>query len=82
MVLVAEIRDTEENTEERPLTKVKASLIFKKLGLWPWVPNEIKQQWEEKILCFLELFSLYEKQRDEFPTDDIKLLLRDLPANQ
>ena len=74
MVLVAEIQDIEEKHRGKILNESQRHLLSSKLGLWPWVPNEIKQLWEEKILCFLELFSFAET-RDEFPTDDIKLLV-------
>ena len=74
MVLVAEIQDIEEKHRGKTLNESQRHLLSSKLGLWPWVPNEIKQLWEEKILCFLELFSFAET-RDEFPTDDIKLLV-------
>ena len=74
MVLVAEIQDIEEKYKGKTLNENQRHLLSSKLGLWPWVPNEIKQLWEEKILCFLELFSFAET-RDEFPTDDIKLLV-------
>ena len=72
MVLVAEIQDIEEKHRGKTLNESQRHLLSSKLGLWPWVPNEIKQLWEEKILCFLELFSFAET-RDEFPTDDVKL---------
>ena len=74
MVLVAEIQDIEEKYKGKTLNENQRHLLSSKLGLWPWVPNEIKQLWEEKILCFLELFSFAET-REEFPTDDIKLLV-------
>ena len=74
MVLVGEIQDTEEKYRGKTLNESQRHLLSSKLGLWPWVPNEIKQLWEEKILCFLELFSFAET-RDEFPTNDIKLLV-------
>ena len=74
MVLVAEIQDIEEKHRGKTLNESQRHLLSSKLGLWPCVPSEIKQLWEEKILCFLELFSFAET-RDEFPTDDIKLLV-------
>jgi len=74
MVLVAEIQDIEEKHRGKTLNESQRHLLSSKLGLWPWVPSEIKQLWEEKILCFLELFSFVET-KDEFPTDDIKLLV-------
>ena len=74
MVLVAEIEDSEEKHRGKTLNESQRHLLSSKLGLWPWVPNEIKQLWEEKILCFLELFS-FPETRDDFPTDDIKLLV-------
>ena len=64
MVLEADIQDIEEKHKGKTLNERQRHLLSSKLGLWPWVPNEIKQLWEEKILCFLELFSFAEK-RDE-----------------
>ena len=74
MVLEAEIQDIEEKHKGKALNERQRHLLSSKLGLWPWVPNEIKEIWEEKILCFLELFSFL-KTKDEFPTDEIKLLV-------
>lgn len=74
MVLEAEIQDIEEKHKGKTLNERQRHLLSSKLGLWPWIPNEIKEIWEEKILCFLELFSFLET-KDEFPTDDIKLLV-------
>ena len=74
MVLIAEIQDIEEKHRGNTLNDCQRQTLLSRLGLWPWVPTDIKQLWEEKILSFLELFSFAET-KDEFPTDDIKLLV-------
>ena len=74
MVLIADIQEVEKQQKGKALGEDQRQILASRLGLWPWVPPDIKKLWEEKILSFLELFSFAET-KDEFPTDDIKLLV-------
>ena len=74
MVLIAEIENAEKTHVNGCLKDGQRQLLSSKLGLWSRIPSGIKDDWEKKILCFLDLFPFIETS-DNFPSDDIKLLV-------
>jgi Mlc titration factor MtfA (ptsG expression regulator) len=74
MVLIADIREAEETYKDSILEDNQRELLSAKIGLWSRIPSEIRASWEKKILCFLDLFPFVETS-DDFPSEDIKLLV-------
>jgi MtfA peptidase len=63
-----------EQKKEARLSFKQRKFIAKNIGLYQWVPTELKGAWEERILLFLEQFPITHMKKKQV-TEEMRLLV-------
>lgn len=63
-----------EKNRDKKISFKQRQIIRSNIGLYGWVPSELLDPWEERIITFLEYFPITFEKKDE-ATEEMKILV-------